>query len=288
MDAKTTGRFIAELRKQKGYTQKELAERIMVTDKAISRWETGKGLPETSLLKPLGDALGVSVGELLSGKKIEEAKMKDQADRIILDALKYSSRMLAKIINLIFFLVGLALVLSPFFLTSRKYYWAGGIVFVGVAVLRTCLKKGGKTVKLKDKAFYAVGVAFSVVSLVLELLPLGAVLIFAPAPKERVISTYSYFDLNLVGYANFSPMLTGILTVAVVILGITALCRYDKAKICKKAAFICGVISFVLSFVPLFMFGSDGMTTISYIISAAMAASISFQAVANRRQLPAA
>lgn len=43
MDAKTTGRFIAELRKQKGYTQKELAEKIMVTDKAISRWETGKG-----------------------------------------------------------------------------------------------------------------------------------------------------------------------------------------------------------------------------------------------------
>ena len=47
MDAKTTGRFIAELRKQKGYTQKELAEKIMVTDKAISRWETGKGLPDT-------------------------------------------------------------------------------------------------------------------------------------------------------------------------------------------------------------------------------------------------
>ena len=73
MDAKTTGRFIAELRKQKGYTQKELAEKIMVTDKAISRWETGKGLPDTSLLKPLGDILGVSVGELLSGKIIEEA-----------------------------------------------------------------------------------------------------------------------------------------------------------------------------------------------------------------------
>lgn len=83
MDAKTTGRFIAELRKQKGYTQKELAEKIMVTDKAISRWETGKGLPDTSLLKPLGDILGVSVGELLSGKIIEEAEMKDQTNRII-------------------------------------------------------------------------------------------------------------------------------------------------------------------------------------------------------------
>ena len=153
MDAKTTGRFIAELRKQKGYTQKELAEKIMVTDKAISRWETGKGLPDTSLLKPLGDILGVSVGELLSGKIIEEAEMKDQTDRIILDSMKYSSRMLANMVNLVLFLIGLALVISPVFLTSRKYYWVGGIVFIGIAVLRTYLKEEGKTVKLTDRAF---------------------------------------------------------------------------------------------------------------------------------------
>ena len=153
---------------------------------------------------------------------------------------------------------------------------------------RQCLKKEGKTVKLTDRAFYAVGIAFHAISLILELLPLGAVLIFAPSPTERVIHTYSYFDLNLVGYANFSPMLTGILTVAVVILGITILCRYEKAKKRKKAVFVCSVIAFVLSFVPLFMFGSDGMTMISYVISAAMAVSICFQAVANRRELSAA
>ena len=82
MDKNTTGRFIAELRKQKGFTQKELAEKLMVTDKAISRWETGKGLPDTSLLKPLGDVLGVSITELLSGKRIEEVDMKEQADNI--------------------------------------------------------------------------------------------------------------------------------------------------------------------------------------------------------------
>lgn len=81
MDKNITGRFIAELRKQKGFTQKELAEKLMVTDKAISRWETGKGLPDTSLLKPLGDVLGVSVTELLSGKKIEEVSLKQSDSR---------------------------------------------------------------------------------------------------------------------------------------------------------------------------------------------------------------
>ena len=86
MDKNITGRFIAELRKQKGFTQKELAEKLMVTDKAISRWETGKGLPDTSLLKPLGDVLGVSITELLSGKRIEEVDMKEQADNIILES----------------------------------------------------------------------------------------------------------------------------------------------------------------------------------------------------------
>ena len=88
MDANATGRFIAERRKQKGYTQKELAEKLMVTDKAVSRWETGKGLPDTSLLKPLGEILGVSVGELLCGKTIGETEMKDQTDRIILETLE--------------------------------------------------------------------------------------------------------------------------------------------------------------------------------------------------------
>lgn len=199
MDAKTTGRFIAELRKQKGYTQKELAEKIMVTDKAISRWETGKGLPDTSLLKPLGDILGVSVGELLSGKIIEEAEMKDQTDRIILDSMKYSSRMLANMVNLVLFLIGLALVISPVFLTSRKYYWVGGIVFIGIAVLRTYLKKEGKTVKLTDRAFYAVGIAFHAISLILELLPLGAVLIFCTQPDGKSDTYLFVFRFELSG-----------------------------------------------------------------------------------------
>ncbi len=92
MDANKTGRFIAELRKQQGFTQKELAERLKVTDKAISRWETGKGLPDTSLLKPLAEALSVSVSDLLAGKIIDPAQIKEQTDKIILDSLHYQAQ----------------------------------------------------------------------------------------------------------------------------------------------------------------------------------------------------
>ena len=92
MDAKITGCFIAQLRKELGLTQKELAEKLEVTDKAISRWETGKGLPDTSLLKPLAEIFGVSVGELLSGKRMDDSQIKSQADHIILESLGYKER----------------------------------------------------------------------------------------------------------------------------------------------------------------------------------------------------
>jgi transcriptional regulator with XRE-family HTH domain len=62
-----TGGVIKRLREKKGYTQKQLAALISVSDKAISKWQSGRGLPDVSLLEPLAKALNVSVAELLSG-----------------------------------------------------------------------------------------------------------------------------------------------------------------------------------------------------------------------------
>lgn len=63
-----TGATIRALRERRGYTQKQLAERLSVSDKAVSKWETGRGLPDVTLLEPLAKLLGVSVTELLSGE----------------------------------------------------------------------------------------------------------------------------------------------------------------------------------------------------------------------------
>lgn len=92
MDNKKIGSFIAKQRKIIGLNQKQLAEKIQVTDKAISRWETGKGMPEVSLLQPLANALGVSVGELLNGEIIENASIVNETDKIIVNTLKNSKR----------------------------------------------------------------------------------------------------------------------------------------------------------------------------------------------------
>ena len=70
MDRYVTGAVIRRLRENKKMTQEELAEKIFVTSKAVSKWETGQGLPDISLLEPLAKALGISVIELLSGEDV--------------------------------------------------------------------------------------------------------------------------------------------------------------------------------------------------------------------------
>lgn len=71
MNHYVTGTIIRKLREKKNYTQKQLAETLDVSDKTISKWETGRGLPDLSLIEPLAKALNVSVAELLSGKSME-------------------------------------------------------------------------------------------------------------------------------------------------------------------------------------------------------------------------
>ena len=71
MNNYVTGSTIKLLREKKGYTQRQLAEQLMVSDKAVSKWESGRGLPDISLIEPLAKTLGVSLAELLSGECIQ-------------------------------------------------------------------------------------------------------------------------------------------------------------------------------------------------------------------------
>ena len=136
--------------------------------------------------------------------------------------------------------------------------------------------------KWNSKTCYAIGIAFQMIVLILELLPLGAVMIVAPDSGETIKWTFSYFDFTLVGNANFTPILTGILTVASILQGIIALFRFEKAEICKIVAVTCSVIAVLSSLAPLLFFGHRYMTLTSYIISVMLAVSIYLQAAAER------
>lgn len=88
MTSKECGKFIAELRKENELTQKELAEKINVTDKAVSRWETGKGYPDVTSLVSLSEYFGVSVNELLAGKRLTAENIKETADENLISVFE--------------------------------------------------------------------------------------------------------------------------------------------------------------------------------------------------------
>ena len=79
MDQIKIGRFIAEERKRKEYTQRQLADKLGISDKTVSKWERGNGFPEVSLLLPLCDELGISVNELLAGDRVPDDDYREKA-----------------------------------------------------------------------------------------------------------------------------------------------------------------------------------------------------------------
>lgn len=131
MDMNKTGVFISTIRKQNNMTQKELAEKIGVTDKAVSRWETGKGFPDVSMLIILAEVLGISISELVMGEKIQiqEEKAVEIAEKALISTLDYSQRERRKILKAVLFWFGntlpilISIIIYAIILQDRHYLW---------------------------------------------------------------------------------------------------------------------------------------------------------------------
>lgn len=90
MDAKKFGTFIATLRKENNMTQVELAQKLQVTDKAVSKWERGLGFPDINTIEPLADALGVSVLEIMRSERIAKTEItQDTASAALTDIFEF-------------------------------------------------------------------------------------------------------------------------------------------------------------------------------------------------------
>ena len=88
MDQIRIGQFIASQRKLRGLTQAELAEKLGITDRAVSKWERGKGMPDASLMLVLCEALGITVNELLRGEKVEMEDNNQKNEELLLELAK--------------------------------------------------------------------------------------------------------------------------------------------------------------------------------------------------------
>ena len=100
MDQVKIGKFIAQCRKDKKLTQAQLAEKLNITDRAISKWETGNGMPDSSIMLGLCNELGISVNELLSGEVIKMEKYNLKAEENLLEMKKQKEEADQKMLKL--------------------------------------------------------------------------------------------------------------------------------------------------------------------------------------------
>ena len=134
MNQEKIGNFILELRKEKNMTQQELADKIGVTDKAISKWENGRGMPDLSLMKPLCRELDISINELISGERIDKKDYQEKLEENIMNTIDYSVQEQKKQTKVFKIILGttvitIALFVSMFFIDVRRMNQNKPVIF---------------------------------------------------------------------------------------------------------------------------------------------------------------
>lgn len=164
MDEKRFGSFIAKQRKEKGWTQAMLAEKICVTDKAISKWERGAGFPDIKTLEPLAAALDVTLSELMYGEKMDKIESIQKLDDVVsntIDFAVYQSEIHMR--NILIGIVVFAFLLVTIFLLDLEN--GSGVFFficlpllislLGIAVVNIGIQRKKKM--YKSKWYFIVG-----------------------------------------------------------------------------------------------------------------------------------
>lgn len=103
MDQIEIGKFIAKCRKEKKLTQAQLAEQLNITDRAVSKWETGKSMPDSSIMLELCSILGITVNELLSGENVDVEDFEKKAEENLIELTKKNESNLTK--NIVVFII---------------------------------------------------------------------------------------------------------------------------------------------------------------------------------------
>ncbi|MBO4460444.1 MAG: helix-turn-helix transcriptional regulator [Clostridiales bacterium] len=110
MDQIKIGKFIASLRKEQGLTQAVLADRLGITDRAVSKWETGKCLPDASVMPELCDILKISVSELFAGERIDMENLRESNEKLLLELKEGEERSNRKLLHIRISLIVISLV----------------------------------------------------------------------------------------------------------------------------------------------------------------------------------
>ncbi len=152
MDQVKIGKFIAECRKNKKLTQAQLAERLGITDRAISKWETGNGMPDSSIMLDLCNELEISVNELLSGEMIKMENYNQKAEELLIEMAKKEERQNKKMMfyeNVIGYTSSITFIILMFIV---GYFIENTIVRIALFILAFLILIIGISIALKIEA----------------------------------------------------------------------------------------------------------------------------------------
>jgi transcriptional regulator with XRE-family HTH domain len=113
MDQVKIGRFIAERRKQCGYTQMQLAEKLNITDRAVSKWETGRSMPDSSIMPELCELLGITLNDLFNREVVVMEDYKKKSEELIIEMTRQKEAADKKLLSLEI-VIGILAMLAPF------------------------------------------------------------------------------------------------------------------------------------------------------------------------------
>lgn len=211
MEQEKIGKFIQELRKQQNMTQKDLAEKLGVTDRAVSKWENGRGIPDVSLMKPLCDILGITVSELLCGERIDKQDYREKSEFRFLNTMEDKEKTIKKknVFLRVVAIVTAVLLLTVLLLMdarviTRPYFYPGEEVEIFYIRKRLPVAPEGETVSRDEpNEFVDQEITWKVdMEELKELLPLMRVSCF-PIVLNRYWAGDSTYELT--GYIKTGP-----------------------------------------------------------------------------------
>lgn len=157
MDLRISGKFIAEQRKAKGFTQIKLAEILHVSEKTISKWECGNGFPDTTLILPLCEALNISANELLSGKILAREEYREKAEQNLINLKQQqeqSSKFLLALENILGYMSSVSFLIMIFIASFCEFAIGWKIALIVVGALHFVIGIGVCLRIEKDAGFY--------------------------------------------------------------------------------------------------------------------------------------
>ncbi len=122
MNQEKIGKFISECRKEKGLTQLQLAEKLSITNRAVSKWETGKSCPDASIMMELCGILGITVNDLLTGERITMENYQKNAEDNLAELYRKKEKATKDLLKFELIFIVIAILLTPIHFAVNYYY----------------------------------------------------------------------------------------------------------------------------------------------------------------------